>query len=136
MKLGWNVYRENHNKIETFNIFNNSKFYEEVKKALKKFDNKEEFAEEIRKSLAWCYWSKCEWEVVIASFPARITKEELNRINEEFKNDTEKYGREPCSEWISPSISKKVDIYEQVRLNWDIFVDYIWLHKRSKEESN
>ncbi len=135
MKLEWNVYVEDWNakKIRTFNIFNHSRFCEDVKKALKKFDNKEEFAEEVRKSLAWCYWSKCEYETVITSFPPRIAKEELDRLNNEFKNDTNKYGHEPHSVWVSPVIGKKVDIYEQVRLNWNIFVDYVWSHKRSKK---
>ena len=138
MKLEWNVFVEDWNRkeIKTFNIFQHGRFYEDVKKALKKIDNKEEFAEELRKSLAWCYWSKCEWETVITSFPARITKEELDRLNEEFKSDTEKYGHEPYSLWISPTVGKKVDIYEQVRLNWDIFVDYIWSHKKEKKNES
>lgn len=134
MKLEWNVFREDWNskKIETFNIFNHSRFYEDVKKHLKKCENKEKFAEELRKSLAWCYWSKCEWETVITSFPVRITKEEIGRLNKEFKADTERYGHEPYSIWISPTVGKKVDIYEQVRLNWGVFVDYVWSHKRNK----
>ena len=135
MKLEWNVFIEDWNgkKIKTFNIFDHSKFYKDVKKYLKKCEDKEEFAEEIRKSLAWCYWSKCEWETVITSFPARITKDELNRLNTEFKCDTEKYGREPYSMWISPTIGKKVDVYSQVMLNENIFIDYLWSHKRSKK---
>ena len=116
-------------EIKVFNIFNHAKFNEDVKKALKKFDNKEEFSEEVRKSLAWCYWSKCEWETIITSFPARITKEELDRLNEEFKNDTEKYGREPCSMWISPTVGRKVDIYDQIMLNFQHFINYIWSNK-------
>lgn len=119
----------NSREIKVFNIFNHAKFNEDVKKALKKFDNKEEFSEEVRKSLAWCYWSKCEWETIITSFPARITKEELDRLNEEFKNDTEKYGREPCSMWISPTVGRKVDIYDQIMLNFQHFINYIWSNK-------
>ena len=135
LKLEYYVFREDWNgkKIEPFNVFNHSRFYEDVKKYLKKCETKEEFAEELRKSLAWCYWSKCEWETIIASFPARITKEELYRLNKEFKTDTEKYGHEPYSMWVSPAVGKKVDVYEQVMLNWDIFVDYVWSHKRSKK---
>ena len=135
MKLEWNVYTEDFNskEIKVFNIFNHARFCDCVKKALKQFDNKEEFAEDVRKSLAWCYWSKCEWETVITSFPSRITKEELDRLNNEFKNDTEKYGHEPYSMWICPSVGKKIDVYDQIQLNWNVFVDYIWSHKRSKK---
>lgn len=135
MKLEWNVYIEDWNakKIKTFNIFNHSSFYEDVKKYLKKCESKEEFAEELRKSLACYYWSKCEWETVITSFPTRITKEELDGLNKEFKRDTEKYGHEPYSMWMSPAVSKKIDVYDQVMLNFSHVVDYIWSHKRSKK---
>ena len=138
MNLEWNVYVEDwsNKEIKTFNIFNHATFCEDVKKALKKFDDKEEFAEELRKSLAWCYWSKCEWETVMVSFPARITKEELDRLNKEFKTNTEKYGHEPCSMWISPTVGKKIDVYSQVRLNWNVFVDHVWSHKRSEKNES
>ena len=136
--MEWNVFVEDWNRkeIKTFNIFQHGRFLEDVKKALKKLDNKEEFAEEIKKSLAWCYWSKCEWETVITSFPARITKEELHRLNKEFKSDTEKYGHEPHSMYISQTVRKKVDVYEQVRLNWGIFIDYLWSHKKEKKNES
>lgn len=136
MKLEWNVYIEDFNsrEIKVFNIFNHAKFNEDVKKALKKFDNKEDFSEEVRKSLVWCYWSKCEWETVITSFPTRITKEELDRLNKEFKNSTEAYGHEPYCLWMSPSVHKKIDVYEQVMLNWNVFIDYVWSCKNNKDK--
>ena len=135
LKLEWNVFVEdwNRNEIKTFNIFKHGRFLEDVKKSLKKFDNKEDFAEELRKDLAYYYWGKCEWETIITSFPTRITKEELDRLNKEFKKDSERYEHEPYSMWISPTVYKKVDVYEQIRLNWDIFVGYVWSHKRSKK---
>ena len=137
VKLEWNVYTEDFNsrEIKIFNIFNHARVCENVKKALKKFDNKAEFAEEVRKTLIWCYWSKCEWEIIITSFPARITKEELDRLNKESKDDAEKYGCEPRSMWISPSVGKKVDVYEQIMLNWNAFIDYLWAHKTKKVEN-
>lgn len=123
----------NAKEIKIINIFDHEGFKEDIKNALKKFDAKEKFAEDIRKSLAYYFWAKCEYEVVISSFPAHITKEELERLNKEFKNNTEKYGHEPYCMWISPAVGKKVDIYEQVKLNWDIFVDYVWSHKRREK---
>lgn len=33
------------------------------------------------------------------------------------------------SEWVGPHTNRKVDIYMQLHLNWNVFVDYIWRHK-------
>lgn len=135
MELEWNVYKEdwNNNKIKIFNIFNHSRFYEDVEKALKKFDNKEDFAEEIKKSLMWCYWCKSEHEIVITTWAPRITISELNRINEELEKTLKEYNREPYRLHVNPEVGEKVDVYSQVMLNWNIFVDYVWSHKRSKK---
>ena len=135
MELEWNVYKEdwNNNKIKIFNIFNHSRFYEDVKKSLKKFDNKEDFAEEIKKSLMWCYCRKSEHEIVITTWAPHITMSELNRINEEREKTLKEYNREPYRLYVNPEVGEKVDIYSQVMLNWNIFVDYVWSHKRSKK---
>ena len=82
------------------------------------------------------FWSKCEYEVVISSFPVHIKKEEFNRLTEEFKADTEKYGHEPYGMWVCPDVGSKIDIYNQVMLNFEVFVDYVWSHKRSKKNES
>ena len=135
MKLEWFVYRHDINKKEIvkFNIFDHWRFEEDVKKNLKKCKAKEEFAEKLKSDLMFYFWSKCEYEVVISSFPVHIRKEELNRLNEEFKNSVEKYGREPYGMWVCPDVGEKIDIVGQVMLNFEIFVDYVWSHKRSKK---
>lgn len=43
------------------------------------------------------FWSKCEWEIILSDFPPSKKFQE-----------------------------KKVDVYEQVMLNWDIFINYVW----------
>lgn len=131
MKLEWNVYKEdwNNNKIDVFNIFNHSRFYEDVKKALNKFDNKEEFAEEIKKSLMWCYWCKSEYEIVITTWVPHITMLELDRLNAEREKTLKEYKREPYRLYVDPEVGEKIDIYSQIMLNWNIFVDYVWSHK-------
>ena len=115
----------NKKSIEKFNIFDHGRFFEDVKKALKENQNKEEFAKEIRKCLIYYFWSKCEYEVVITSWVPRITKDELDRLNEDFKKSVDN-GYEPYSLCVSPEVRKKIDIYDQVMLNFDKFVDYIW----------
>ena len=134
MKLKWVVYRHDINKREIveFNIFDHWRFEEDVKKDLKKCKTKEEFAEKIKSHLMYYFWSKCEYEVVISSFPVHIKKEEFNRLTEEFKVGTEKYGHEPYGMWVCPDVGEKIDIYNQVMLNFEVFVNYVWSHKKSK----
>ena len=53
MKLEYYVYYHNFNgkSIEKFNIFDHSRFLEDVKKDLKKYADKEEFSERLREHL-------------------------------------------------------------------------------------
>lgn len=134
MKLEWNVYVHNFNgkEIKKFNIFDHGRFFEDVKKDLNEYDTKEEFVERLRGHLFYYYGSKCEWEVVITSWVPHITMSELDRLNAEREETKRKYDREPYSLYINPEIGEKIDVYEQVRLNWDLFVDYVWSHKKSK----
>lgn len=46
-------------------------------------------------------WCKCEHEVVVGPWIGDFEKEGV-----------------------------KVDIYEQIRMNWDLFVEYVWDQKR------
>lgn len=137
MKLEWFVYRHDFNskKIIKYNIFDHWRFEEEVKKDLKKCKTKEEFIEKLKSNLMYYFWSKCEYEVVISSFPVHIKKEEFERLNTDFKKDTERYRHEPYSMWVCPDVGEKIDIAEQVLMNFGVFVDYIWSHKRSKKKN-
>lgn len=101
--MKWNVYFHNYNKneIEPYNIFNHSCFTYEVKQAIKKYKDKDTFAEKLKIKLAYYFWSKCEWEIIISPWIGK---------------------KESCNE--------KIDVYDQVMLNWDIFVDYVWNNKK------
>ena len=97
--MTWNVYYYNFNakKIETFNIFDHWKFNEDVQSDLNKCRNREDFARLLKSHLFYYFCSKCEYEVLI-------------------------------SPWIGNSREGaiKVDIYDQVMLNFDKFLDYVW----------
>lgn len=111
--MEWNVYYHsiNSNEIKTFNIFNHGDFNQDVEKYLKKYKDKEEFADKLKSSLMYYFWSKAEWEVII-------------------------------SPWCGGRNTKdiKIDVYDQVMNNWDIFVDYVWKSKihrpRKKKATN
>lgn len=122
----------NGGKFKEYNIFNHGRFYEDVKKSLKRCKTKEEFASEFKKDLQYYFWSKCEWEIVLTSFPTRVSKEELKRMNAEFGEKTEQYGHEPYCVGVSLDVEEKIDVYQQCMLNFDILVDYVWSMKGTK----
>lgn len=134
LKLEWNVYVHDFNEkeIKTFNIFRHGRFLEDVKKSLKECATKEEFEERLKGHLFYYYNSKCEWEVVITSWTPHITTSELDRLNAEREKALREYNREPYSLYVNPDVAEKIDVYSQVMLNWNIFIDYLWSHKRSK----
>lgn len=97
----WNVYIYNINlqKIEIYNIFNHEGFKKDVALALRVAGNKEGFAQALQKELRYYFWSKCEWEIEIV-------------------------------DWLGHQKSGlKTDVYKQVMLNFDVFVDYVWRFK-------
>ena len=100
--LEWNVYIEDFNKreIKVFNVFNHPSFMEDLVKHKKKYKEKEEFLEKVKSSLMYYYWSKCEWEITLHDWPVR----------EDFKYT-------------------KIDVYDQIMLNWKQFGNYVWDNK-------
>lgn len=101
-KLVWNVYIENINKrqIEIYNIFEHAGFYKSLIEIVNNYTDKDDFIEQLKHILLYYYWSKCEWEIIISDWPPS------DRFND-----------------------KKVDVYEQVSLNWDVFTEYVWNNK-------
>lgn len=101
--LEWNVYIEDFNgkKIKTYNIFDHPTFLGELKKISGL--SKEEFLDKLERNLMYYFWSKCEWEIVLSSWPQRYE-------NSKFQD-------------------KKIDVYSQVMINWEVFSEYVWEHR-------
>jgi hypothetical protein len=117
-ELTWNAYIEdrNSNTIKVFNIFNSFRFISDVIKANNKYKNDFEFLQEVRSSLMYAFWSKSEYEVIITSWPPYIEKEEFERLTkEDIKYRT----------WVNLSMGEKIDIYNQVMINWEAFKLYL-----------
>lgn len=98
----WNTYIGDFNsgEIVVHNVFNNGRFMEYCRQnARKNNDNRDEFEKQLKRDMMYCYWSKCEWEIVIDHWPHS----------------------ERCHDL-------KVDVYDQVSLNWDLFAEYVWQH--------
>ena len=104
--LVWNVFYHdvNADRIEMFNIFKHGGLMEDLRKHYKKCKTKEQFSEELRRSLMYYFWSKCEWEVLITPW---------------------------CGSRKNESI--KVDVYWQIQNNWEPFLDYVWNAKKRRK---
>ena len=102
--LEWNVYVSNFNdrRIEKHNVFNHWGVMENLKRIARKYRDREreQFEEQMRRILMHYYWSKCEWEIVLDHFPP--------------------------SDRFRP---EKVDVWDQISLNWQSFADYVWSHR-------
>ena len=130
--MKWNVLRYNINlhKIEEYNIFQHRSFAKDVAELFNQDLTKEEFAEKLRRSLQYYFWSKSEHEVVVTSWPPYIDKKELDRLSFEYESHNQKWGYYPYLLDVRFDVGEKIDIYDQVRLNWDVFADYVWNQRR------
>lgn len=101
--LKWYVYLENFNgrSIVTYNVFEHFNFYQDVKEEIRQIEDKQNFSEKIKRIARYYFWAKCEYEILITSWIG----------NNNFKD-------------------KKIDVYNQLELNWDRFIDYIWENKK------
>lgn len=132
-KLEWFVFEEDFNakKIVPLNVFEGStNFISGLLYAKKKYKNDYlKFAEEVRMSLQHAYWSKCEWETIITSWPPYVDGEEIDRLAKE-KQECLQRNRNFYHEDVCLEIAYKIDIYTQVMMNWDRFIEYVWNNKR------
>lgn len=124
----WNVFiqRVNTRKIEPYNIFEHISFKKDVEVALATAKDKAEFAEKLKRELRYYFWSKCEWEVIITDWPTHVSVEEVARLDKEILDYVDKWGKKPYSLSVNLPVASKVDVYDQVMLNWEVFVDYVW----------
>lgn len=101
--LCWNVFVEDVNagRITQYNIFTHGGFLRDCREALKVYPiDRDGFAAEVKHALMYFFWSKCEYETVLSGWPPSERTE-----------------------------SRKIDVYSQVCLNFEAFVDYLWSHR-------
>ncbi len=98
-ELKWNVYYYNSTKKEivVYNVLSRSNVKKDIIYAAKKYTNKDEFGEELRRSLMYRFWSRGEYEILIRAWCGGNGDEEI-----------------------------KIDIYDQIKNNWEVFLDYVW----------
>lgn len=127
--LCYYVYLENINKrkIEKYNVLNDG-IVNEIKKRVKEqhIEDKNKFSEVVEQILMHHYWSRSEYEIILTSWPPYVTTEEYHRFEKELADCMEEMDREPYSMRANLRTAEKVDVYDQVTMNWNIFIDYLW----------
>ena len=133
-KLAWYVFNEEPRgtggKIVPVNIFEyNWVFLVDLLNIKKKYkDDFVKFADATRSALQHQYWSRSEYETIITTWPPYIDGKELDRLNKErdecLANDYKFY-----REGVNLERGVKIDIYDQIMLNWDVFIKYLWDNK-------
>lgn len=128
IKLVWNVFRysNSESRVKEFNVFMHPSLQTSMQKWWHKDLSKEEFAERLRGDMFYYYCSKCEHEVVITDFPPHIAPEELERLTAERDEHIAKYGNPQYSYSVRVKNALKIDVYEQIMINWEHFLDYVW----------
>lgn len=101
-KLHWNVIAEDFNarKIVPYDVFTHGSFLADLRKAVKAYKDGvitlDEFLDKVRQSLVYFFWAKAEHEVLVDGLFDHDGSEQL-----------------------------KVDVYAQIKMNWDRFTEYL-----------
>lgn len=131
----WNVYLYNINKREivSYNVFNHSSFFNEIIN-LPTY-NRKKFEDQLRRIMQYYFWSKSEMEIVLTSWPPYIDPQEYDRITKEINNRrAENREFRVCN--VSPTVFHKIDVYDQLMMNWDQFVNYVWASCKKRKSQN
>ena len=96
--MEWNVLYYNYNakEIQPYNVLHSRK--DAIRKMKKKCGTYEAFSDELRREMMYYFWSKFEWEIEVSSYGGLTDGSEARRF----------------------------DAYDQLRMNWDRFVEYCW----------
>lgn len=129
MKLKWNVYRRDMNKeeIRYFNIFDHAGFYNDMIKCLETCRGYDEFKSELKRDLMYYFAYKAEYETFLTEPFPHVTKDEVERL----KQKEIKY----CTN-VNLEMGVKIDIYQQIMMNYSHFVNYIWQNKEEVLQNN
>lgn len=126
--LSWKVIMEDFNsrKIIYYDLFK-SGYWEKIAKELKEkhpiFQN---WSDAFYQKLAYQYHCRAEYEIVITSWPPYIKTEDVEKLQKEIEDREKAWGNKPIKVNITPTIARKIDIFEQLDENWSVFSKYVW----------
>ena len=128
----WNVYIHDMSvgEIKPYNVFTHSSFSKEIDELLKEYMSYDEFSAKLKSIAQYYFWSKAEYEIVVTSWIPHISNEELDRLN------SDRDCRKGHLYYVNLDVENKVDVYDQLHLNWEHFVEYVWrCHKCQVKQS-
>lgn len=133
-ELVWNVIAEDFNSgIGYVNVFDyNWPFRAYVYSAYKNYkEDFNSFAKEVHSALMHEYWARSEYEVVVSSWPTGIDEKEVARLADEIENEKKRFP-DAAHQRVYPNLEKavKIDVYDQVLMNWEQFINYLWTNKK------
>ena len=102
--MKWNVLLKDSEgaKFKSYNIFDYDAFRISIEELFKKQYHKKQFLIELDRETHYFFWSQIEWEMI---FPPM---------------DVAEHGKYNALTWY------KIDVYEQLRVNWERFAEYMW----------
>ena len=107
----WYVINEDNGRFVPYNVFWNRCFKEAVECDIFNIPEltRDEVSELLQRFAQWQFWSRCEYEIVLYSWPTG--KDEKGH---------------------------KIDVFDQLKANWERFVDYVYQCYcfRTEEEEN
>lgn len=133
-ELVWNVVADDWNTgVGYVNVFNynwpvRAMIYRAYKEHKDDFDA---FSKKVHSALMCEYWSRSEYEFVASSWPTGINEDEVNRLVEEIERDKKDYPT-AINHRVYPRLdnAEKLDVYDQIIMNWDNFINYLWTNKK------
>ena len=137
------VFNLNNQTIENYVPFSDKYWLKEIKSIKKKCDTKEKFYEELRREVMWRYWAKAEWELIVTKTAdgrailspwcgCLNTYESAIDVTDDTSFDWVGFAEEHISKQVFKNCAK-IDVYDQLCLNWDEFVDYVWSYSKARK---
>lgn len=133
--LTYYVYIENINKhiIDTYNVLTDA-IIDEIKEEIKKNKSldKDIFEHIVARIMAYHYCYKSEYELLLTSAPAYINSNHLVLLNMEHDKYLKDFEMPPYKISVPLTLAEKIYAYDQIMLNWGIFIDYLWENLKGK----
>ena len=126
--MKWNVILRDYEtgKLKPYNIFEHEAFRLAIEKLFERQYPKDRFLKELDQEARYYFWAQIEWEIFITTWPPYIDAEEICRLISEYHIN--RPPEQPLPEHIDVNVTKwyKIDVYSQLRANWERFADYVW----------
>lgn len=126
--MKWNVILQDSRtgNFKLYNIFEYLDFRSSMDNLLKQQYPKERFLNELEQEVHYFFQAKIEWEIFITNWPPYIDTEEINRIISEYHINRPPERALPGRIDVNVTKRYKIDVYSQLRVNWERFADYMW----------